>query len=133
MAEPQRIVSFSGPVSCRREAGVLGLTLIGQTAERPAELVSLAFPGGAPSGLPEVLEDVSVDSLDAHRVRISSGPKEWVVQARTWHLHGEVASAFYQAIPPRPVPWRKRLFWRLVLSMMTYPAGKRLLLMLRRR
>ena len=133
MSEAQRIVSFSGPVSCRREASVLGLTLIGRTAERSGEVVSLALPGVAPSGLPEVLEDVSVDRLDAHEVRICSGRKEWLMQARTWHLHSEVASAFYRAIPPRAVPWHKRLFWRLVLSMMNHAAGKRLLLMLRRR
>lgn len=128
-----RIVRFIGGVSCRREQGLLGLTLIGRTDDRPDELVTLAFPATAPADLPEVLEDPVVERFDADQIRITSGEREWLVAARTWHLHREVASLFYRALAPRAVPWRKRLFWRLVLALLANPLSKRLLLMLRRR
>ena len=133
MVDALRIVRFRGGVSCRQEHGLLGLTLIGRTDDSPDELVSLAFPIPAPVGLPDVLEDPVVERLDADRIRISSGEREWVVPAHTWYLHREISSQFYRSIPPRAAPWSKRLFWRLILSLMGNPMGKRLLLMLRRR
>jgi hypothetical protein len=39
-----------------------------------------------------------------------------------------VADVFYEAIPPRPVPWRKRLFWRVMLGLARLRIGQRLLL-----
>jgi hypothetical protein len=128
-----RVVAFRGGVSCRCDSGEpLGLTLVGWTSEHPEEKVSLAFSGRAPQMLPEVLEDATVDRLGEERYRISSGPREWVVEARAVHLHREIATAFYRAIPPRAVPWSKRLFWRLVLGMAASNWGRRLLLALRR-
>jgi hypothetical protein len=49
------------------------------------------------------------------------------------HLHREVSATFYRAIEPRTVPWGKKLFWRIVLSMAASRFGKSLLLTLRRR
>jgi hypothetical protein len=133
MAGAHRIVHFRGGVSCRRDEGLLGLTLIGRTSDQPDELVSLALPAAAPVGLPDVLEDAAVERVDANTVRISSGEREWTVGARTWHLHHEVSSLFYSAIPPRAAPWNKRVFWRLILALVGHPVGKRLLLAFRRR
>jgi hypothetical protein len=133
MDEPKRIVRFGGGVSCRRDAGPLGLTLIGRTLDCPAEIASLAFSGSAPAALPEALEDVTVEQVAAGRYRIRSGRHEWVFPARAAHLHREVSASFYRAIAPRLVPWKKRLFWRVVLAMLANPMGRRLLLALRRR
>jgi len=44
------------------------------------------------------------------------------------HIHREVAGAFYKALPPRPVPLRKRLFWRVMLGLAATSAGRWLLL-----
>jgi hypothetical protein len=132
--EPHGVVTFRGGVSCRRESsGPLGLTLIGWTADHPDERASVAFSGRAPEGLPEVLEDPTVSRIDERHFRISSAPREWIVEATTVHVHREIATSFYRAIPPRIPPWSKRLFFRVVLAMMSSSWGKRVLLALRGR
>ncbi|HEY0341702.1 MAG TPA: hypothetical protein VGC34_12905 [Steroidobacteraceae bacterium] len=132
--EPFRIVTFRGGVSCRRDAnGPLGLTLIGSTTDHPDEWVSVSFSGRAPEALPEVLEEPTVYRIDERRFRIASHPREWLVEATAVHVHREIAPAFYHAIPPRHVPWRKRLFFRFLLAMMANSWGKRILLALRGR
>ena len=133
MDESRRMVRFRGGVSCRRDEGPLGLTLIGRTTDRPDEIASLAFAAAAPPGLPEALEDATVEQVEAGRYRIWSGNREWIFSARSAHLHREVASTFYRAISPRLVPWNKRLFWRIVLALAASRVGKTLLLTLRRR
>jgi hypothetical protein len=133
MDETRRIVRFRGGVSCRRDDGPLGLTLIGRTTDRPDEIATLAFAAAAPPGLPEALEDATVEQVEAGRYRIRSDQREWIFSARSAHLHREVASTFYRAISPRLVPWKKRLFWRVVLAVAASRVGKTLLLTLRRR
>jgi hypothetical protein len=133
MDEPKRIVRFRGGVSCRRDEGPLGLTLIGRTTDRPDEIASLAFSGAAPPNLPEALEDATVEQVDAGRYRIWSGQREWIFPARAVHLHREVATVFYRAISPRIPPWSKRMFWRLVLALASSRTGRRLLVSLRGR
>jgi len=131
--ETKRIVRFRGGVSCRRDDSPLGLTLVGRTTDRPDEMATLAFAADPPPGLPEALEDATVEQLDAGRYRIWSGKREWIVPARSVHLHREVSTTFYRAIAPRLVPWNKRLFWHIVLSIAASRVGKTLLLTLRRR
>jgi hypothetical protein len=131
---PRTLVSFRGGVSCRREPeGPLGLTLVGRTRGRPEERASIAFTGPAPEGLPEALEDASVEQLDGTLYRIVCVGREWLVSARAAHLHREVATAFYRVVTPRRPRWRRRVFWRVVLALARNPAGKRLLFALRRR
>ena len=133
MGEARRIVRFQGGVSCRRDEGPLGLTLLGRTADRPDEIATLVFAASAPDELPEVLEDATVELLERGKYRIWSGRREWILPARSAHLHREVSSVFYRAIAPRLVPWSKRLFWRVVLAMASSRVGRRLLLALRQR
>jgi hypothetical protein len=132
--EPLRVVTFRGGVSCRRDTnGPLGLTLIGWTADHPDERASVSFSGNAPENLPEVLEDPTLDRIDERHFRISSAPRDWIVEATAVHIHREIATSFYRAIPPRIPPWSKRLFFRVVMAMMSNSWGKRLLLALRGR
>jgi hypothetical protein len=133
MDEPRRIVRFRGGVSCRREDVPLGLMLIGRTIDRSDEIATLSFAGPAPQGLPEALEDATIEEIAAGQYRIWSGRREWIFPARSVHLHREVSAVFYRAIAPREVPWSKRLFWRIVLSMVASRLGKSVLLTLRRR
>src|SRR3954451_17982195 len=132
MDEAKRIVRFRGGVSCRRDDGPLGLTLIGRTTDRLDEVATLSFAARAPATLPEALEDATVEEDNAWRYRIWSVRREWIFPARSIHLHREVSATFYRAITPRQVPWKKKLFWSVVLSMAASRLGKRLLLMIRR-
>ncbi len=128
------IITFRDGVSCRREPqGPLGLTLAGRSRDRPDEWASLAFSGPAPEGLPEALENPSVEQVEVGSYRITCEGGEWLVSATAAHLHREVATAFYRVVPPRQPPWRRRVFFRIVLGLAGNPIGRRLLLALRRR
>ena len=128
------VARFRGAVSCRREPETpLGLTLVGNTYDRPEETVCVAFSGAAPGDLPEALEDVSVERVDPGIYRIFGEECEWMVAASAVHVHREVASVFYRVVVPRLPRFTRRLFWRVVLAMVRHPTGKRLLLALRPR
>ena len=129
----RRFVRFRGGFSCRRDDAPFGLTLIGRTIDRSDEIATLAFVGAAPEGLPEALEDATAEQTASGQYRSWSGRREWLFPARSVHLHREVSATFYRAIAPRLVPWKKKLFWRVVLSMAASRFGKSLLLTLRRR
>jgi len=130
--KPERLATFRGAVSCRRAAGVLGLTLCGDTTEAPGEATALAFGAAAPAGLPETLLDPVVERLADGQYRIASAASEWLIEARSVHLHRDIGAQFYRALPPRPAPWAKRLFWRVVLALAASRIGLALLRALRR-
>ncbi len=122
------VVRFLGWISCRRDGeGPLGLILVGRTRDRPEETVQMAFACPAPVDLPEALEDAMVERFGPRQFRLASGDRSWALEG-TAHVHREVASIFYRALPPRPVPLRKRLFWRVMLALAASPAGRWLLL-----
>jgi hypothetical protein len=122
------VIRFPGWISCRRDGeGPLGLILVGRTQDRPEEPVQMSFACTAPADIPDALEGTTVTRLAPRRYRISSGTRSWTLDAVA-HLHRDVATAFYRALPPRPVPPRKRLFWRVLLTLAAYPATRRLLL-----
>lgn len=125
---PTGIVRFLGWISCRRDGeGPLGLILVGRTRDRPDEPVQMAFACPAPVDLPEALEEATVERLGPRQYRLSSGDRSWTLDGVA-HVHREVASVFYKAVPPRPVPLRKRLFWRVMLGLAGTAAGRWLLL-----
>lgn len=139
MTEP--LASFRGTVNAARAAhSALGLTLTGSSAgsaPQGEEPTQLAFSGTAPAALPAVLRDLTVSEPDAGRYRLSSTGSggeagEWQLEARAAHLHHDVGAAFYQALPPRPVPWSRRLMWALLLRLAASRAGLSLLAALRR-
>lgn len=129
MNESQREVTrFRGWISCRRDGeGPLGLILVGRTQDQPDEAVQMAFACPAPVDMPEALEDATVERVRDGEYRVNSGDRSWILLAPV-HVHRDVAALFYKALPPRPVPWRKRLFWRLLLGLASRPLGRRLLL-----
>jgi hypothetical protein len=124
-----RIIRFRGWISCRRDGeGPLGLILVGRTVQhRREETVQLAFSCRAPVDLPDALEDARVEFLGDNRHRVVSGDRSWTLHGAA-HVHREVASAFYKALPPRPVPWQKRVFWRVMLALAANPLGRKLLM-----
>src|SRR5262249_35904487 len=100
---------------------------------RPEEGVSVAFSGSAPEGLPEALEDAWIERASENSYRIASDSREWIVSATAVHVHRDVSVVFYRAVAPRTPGVLKKVFWSLVLTLASSPAGKRLLLALRRR
>lgn len=126
------IVSFSGPVSCRRSSGPLGLTLSGATGEHPGDLTTCAFAAPAPAQFPAALEGAQVQDQGGGQYRITSSAGAWLVSARSVHVHRAAGAEFYRALAPRRVPSKKRLFWRLVLALAASRAGLSVLRALRR-
>jgi hypothetical protein len=127
----ERLATFCGVVHCRHAHTVPGLILSGSTAEEE-EPTTLAFSAAAPADLPVTLQDVVVDHLGGADYRIGAGQREWLISSPAVHLHRGIAAQFYRAIPPRPAPWTKRVFWRVVLSLAASRAGRALLRALRR-
>jgi hypothetical protein len=122
------VVRFLGWISCRRDGeGPLGLILVGRTKDRPDEAVQMAFACPAPIDVPEALEEATVERIGPRQWRLTSGGRSWTLEGVA-HIHREVAGAFYKALPPRPVPLRKRLFWRVMLGLAATSLGRRLLL-----
>jgi hypothetical protein len=127
---PEVLAAFRGPVSCHRPPAPLALILCGvSTAGEPT---TLAFSDPSSDELPATLEDPRIECLGAGDYRLTSRGGAWRVAARAVHLHAEVGAAFYRAVPPRAVPWPKRLFWRAVLALAAHRVGLAALRMLRR-
>jgi hypothetical protein len=127
----ETLLELTGPVYCEVGGGPLGLTLRGSAGAAGAPY-TLAFSGQAPADLPASLPQARIDSLGAGAYRIVSGTRAWTVEARAVHLTRAVASEFYRALPPRPVPPAKWLFWRTVLALAGSRVGLALLRALRR-
>lgn len=128
------IARFRGGVGCRRESDTpLGLTLVGRSADRPDEVICVAFSGSAPEDLPEVLEDARVERDSDNSYRIVADSRHWVIAAPAVHVHRDVATVFYRAVAPRSPPLMRKILLNLVLTLAHSPTGKRLLLALRRR
>jgi hypothetical protein len=136
---PETLATFLGEVRCERSAPARALILSGMTAESRGEATSLILSGLArPEGPDRLegldrLEDAVVEHGGGQQYGIRCVTGEWLVEATAVHLHREIAAAFYRAIPPRPAPWRKRLFWRAVLALAANRPGLAALRMLRRK
>jgi hypothetical protein len=129
---PEALASFRGTVRCERSSRAHTLTLSGTSAQSPGEETALILSASTPVECPDTLDDAVVEHLEGPQYRIRSAAGEWLVEADAAHLHREIAGAFYRAIPPRPAPWRKRLFWRVVLALAASRPGLAALRILRR-
>lgn len=127
------IAVFRGTVTCVRETGVSpGFTLRGVSAANDQESLIVTFLADAPEDLPRRLAAPSVQAVDTQCYRIESPPRQWLIWARTLHVHRDVRVGFFGAVPPPAVPLRKRLFWTVVFAVARSRAGLRLLRVLRR-
>ena len=130
---PDPLVAFHGPVAVERSSqAALGLTLTGTAGEAGGEPTVLAFSGAAPEGLPGTLANLTVAASGAARYRLAGTGGEWQVAASAVHLHHDVSTQFYRALPPRPVPLAKRCLWAVVLTLARSRPGLALLAALRR-
>jgi hypothetical protein len=126
------VVQFAGQTECRRDGcGPLGLILCGHTADHPHELVQLCFAGHAPEDLPKSLIDARVERVGDADYRIASAGQSWTVSARAVHLHRDATREFYRALPPQPIRWTQRLFWRVILALALTSAGRKVIARIR--
>ncbi|MGH8180925.1 MAG: hypothetical protein ACRETR_08100 [Steroidobacteraceae bacterium] len=124
------LAAFRGSVACRRD--VSGLTLTGCAADSADDIMIVTFIAAAVPDLPDALSAAAIRARDERHYRIVSGARDWLIEATSVHVHRDIGREFYGAIPPRPVPLKKRFFWRAVLALAGTRAGKQLLLSLRR-
>lgn len=124
------LAAFRGPVACTRTADTL--TLSGSAADSADDRLILTFMSPSIADGPDSLTAATIRGIDERHYRITSASRDWTIEATSLHVHRDIGSAFYRAVPPRPAPLKKRLFWRLVLALAGTRAGKRLLLSLRR-
>src|SRR5437763_898159 len=103
---PDTLASFRGPVSCRRGAAPLGLTLIGETSEHPGERTELAFSAAAPADFPEALEGAVIERVGTHQYRIASAPREALNKA--WKARFQVNCVSTRARAAAPIVSRSR-------------------------
>lgn len=119
---------FEGQVSCTRSTGASrSLTLRGVSAGPSRERLIVSFVGVEGDEIPATLEAVRVVTLGARRYQLQSASGEWRIETRALHVHLDARQVFFRAVPPRPVPLGKRLFWRAVLLLARCRAGLRLL------
>jgi hypothetical protein len=124
------LAAFRGEVTCRRTAGAL--TLSGYAADSATDRLILTLVSSSIPDLPDSLTAVILTAAGEGRYRIASGSGELVVEATSLHVHRDVGTVFYRALPPRPVPLAKRLFWLAVLWLAGSRTGKLVLSSLRR-
>jgi hypothetical protein len=116
---------FEGPVECRLDPrGPIGLTLIGR---RGNEILHVTFVGVASGDFPARLEAPVVEPAGEHEYRIVSVGVRRTIRAQRVFLHRDVREAFCGAVPARPAPVAKRVFWRAVLALAGTSLGRRLL------
>jgi hypothetical protein len=127
---PSLLAAFRDAVICRRTAEALILS--GAAADCVDDRLILTFISSSTADVPDSLTAAAVHAIGAHRYRISSSSGTFVIEASSVHLHRDIGKAFYRAVPPRPVPLKKRFFWRVVLWLAGTRTGKRVLMSFRR-
>lgn len=127
---PSQVAAFRGPVTCRLTAD--SLTLIGAAADSADDRLILTFISPSMAEVPDSLAAAIVRAVDEHHYCIASASGDLTVEAASLHVHRDIGSVFYRAVPARPAPLGRRIFWRVVLALAGTRAGKRLLLSLRR-
>jgi hypothetical protein len=127
---PSPWAAFQGAVACRRTGNALILT--GVAADSAEEILILTFLAPKDTVMPGQLTGATVRTLDSGRYGITCAEGDWSVEATSVHLHRDIGTAFYRAVPPRPMPLKRRFVLRVMLALAATRAGKRLLLSLRR-
>ena len=121
---PEAPIAFTGAVRVERGPPPFSVTLTGRTA---AGELTCALTGAATPAVPARITDARLQSLGAGGYRIAAAEGQWEVTGARLSLTRAVANEFYRALPPRPVPLGKRLFWRAVLGLAGSGAGLALL------
>lgn len=129
------IASLSGARVLRSAAGPLNLILLGREAGTPSTATEIAFAGAA-GDVPDDLEYAEVGEAGADAARrafsVRTARGEFLVHARSLHLHRDVSTALRNLLPPQRAPWLRRLVWRWLPAIVASSIGRRLLVVARR-
>jgi len=127
------IACLSGMRVLRPATGPLNMILLGQEAGTAATATEIAFAGAA-GEVPDDLEYAELDVTDAPRVwSLRTARGEFIVRARSVHLHRDVCASVRALLPRQPAPLARRLAWRWLPALASSAAGRRLLSATRRR
>jgi hypothetical protein len=123
---PPRL-DFAGSVAC--DARALGqLRLRGRLAapDGRAAVVDVELGGAAPQW-PLALDGATLEfaAPPARGVVLRSAGREWSLPDARLFVHVDFGAESATAIAPRPVPWRKRLFWSVLLTVLRTESGRR--------
>jgi hypothetical protein len=122
VSSDEPVLRFAGRVRVVASAsGPLGLTLIGRVASGEVVHLALRCP---PADLPAELEAPELWKCGAEGYRLSAVGRTLRLAPSAVFIHRDVGPAFYRAVPPHPVPWRKRLLWRALLGLIATPLGR---------
>lgn len=125
---PEPIV-FSGIAQLRQGlAGPLPCELRGSAAAPENLPLLLRFALRGTVTLPAQLQDARLDCTGPDACGLSARNLPQAVPVSAAMLHRDAESLAEKVIPPRKLRWRTRLFWRLVFLLMSFPAGRALLL-----
>lgn len=127
------IASLSGVSVLRPATGPLNLILLGREAGTAATATEIAFAGAA-GDLPDELEYAELDATDTPRVwSVCTARGEYIVRARSVHLHRDVTTTVRATLPRQPAPLARRLAWRWLPALASSAVGRQLLIATRRR
>ena len=126
------IASLSGVQALRPVTGPLNLVLQGREVGTCSNATEVAFAGAA-GDVPDDLEYAEIQpagaAAGAWSVRTARG--EFIVHARSMHLHRDVSIALRTLLPRQEPPRLRRLAWRWLPAIAGSPVGRRLLLAVR--
>jgi hypothetical protein len=130
----RELIAFDGVVDCRPGSGAINLTLCGferRGAGAKSRVAAQALFGSAQNALPARLHQVHIFELDdapgVRRFLVQAQELQLTLQARTLQLHRDASRAFFAAVPPPRVLWRRRLGWALLLWALRLPGAQGLL------
>src|SRR5579871_3889058 len=112
---PEAPLVFAGAVRVERGPSPFSVTLAGRTA---AGEFTCALTGTLASAAPPAqLTDARLSAAAPGCYEIAAREGRWEIQGARLSVTRAVGAEFYRALPPRPVPLPKRVFWRAVLAL----------------
>jgi hypothetical protein len=130
----RELIAFDGAVECRPGNGAVNLALCGFERRGSAAGTRVAVQalfGGAVNPLPPQLHALRIfeleDAPNAHRFLLQAEELQLTLQSRSLQLHRDAGRAFFAAVPPPRVLWRRRLGWALLLWALRLPGAQALL------
>ena len=96
--------------------GGSGWRLSGSRVDGARLLVDIA--GSAAPELPSRLSDAVLEPAGPDGWQLIGGGRSFLLPHSRVFVHEDLGAAMQAAIPPRRVPWSRRIFWQIVFLLM---------------